>query len=402
MVRGMLILPTATVELDELSLRRDGEAHSLTPQEAELLRYLALHDRTVSREELLQQVWGYAPSVVSRAVDATVSRLRIKLEPDPSEPQSLLSVRGKGYRLVQLEALEGPTTLLGRSLERRELRRLVAQRGGVQLVGRGGCGKTALARDLAVGRAVLWADLASCETLDEALRALASAAELAVDERASMALHERVIEGLRGGDDLVVLDNLEQLDDAGQLVEWVREAGRRVVLTSRRPVHEELPVLTLGSLRGQPARELLLRAARRMSAGWGGDDEALDAASDCVDGLPLALELIGAQLPLLPVTELTRDLARVLALGDGRRGRHATLAASLQWSWDRMDEALRRHLRWWACFEGPLPPDALVAVSGPGAEAALRQVTQAGWIDTRADVPRLFPAIRAFCAQRLE
>ena len=72
----------------------------LTSTEFELLRALAEHPGWVlSREELLEQVWGYSYLGDSRAVDVHVANLRRKIEDDPGNPRYILTVRGTGYRL---------------------------------------------------------------------------------------------------------------------------------------------------------------------------------------------------------------------------------------------------------------------------------------------------------------
>ena len=88
------------LDLDrELVSGPDGEVR-LTTREAELLRYLlARVGQTVPREQLQTDVWGYADSVLTRAVDNTVRRLRPKIEDDPAQPRHLLTVHGSGYRL---------------------------------------------------------------------------------------------------------------------------------------------------------------------------------------------------------------------------------------------------------------------------------------------------------------
>lgn len=79
---------------------RRGRPVDLTPKELDLL--LALLDRrggVAERGELLSEVWGYTADVVSRTVDTHVAELRRKLEPDPSRPRHILTVRKVGYRL---------------------------------------------------------------------------------------------------------------------------------------------------------------------------------------------------------------------------------------------------------------------------------------------------------------
>lgn len=79
-----------------------GERTSLSQKEAELLEYLAHHQqRAVSREELLQNVWGLAPQGTStRTIDMHVARLREKLHDTPGDPQLLKTIHGCGYRLM--------------------------------------------------------------------------------------------------------------------------------------------------------------------------------------------------------------------------------------------------------------------------------------------------------------
>ena len=97
---GETWLGSRRLDLDrELVSGPDGEVR-LTTREAELLRYLlARVGQTVPREQLQADVWGYAESVLTRAVDNTVRRLRPKIEDDPAQPRHLLTVHGSGYRL---------------------------------------------------------------------------------------------------------------------------------------------------------------------------------------------------------------------------------------------------------------------------------------------------------------
>jgi DNA-binding response OmpR family regulator len=79
---------------------RNGSPVSLRPKEYELLIALARREGGVAtRVELLEEVWGYDPDVVSRTVDTHVGQLRQKLERDADAPQLILTVRKVGYRL---------------------------------------------------------------------------------------------------------------------------------------------------------------------------------------------------------------------------------------------------------------------------------------------------------------
>jgi DNA-binding response OmpR family regulator len=91
---------TAELRIDEGLLLRDGEQVHLTKTEFRLLCELAeAPGRLLSREQLLERVWGYDYFGDGRLVDVHISRLRGKLETDPTDPQHLITVRGLGYKL---------------------------------------------------------------------------------------------------------------------------------------------------------------------------------------------------------------------------------------------------------------------------------------------------------------
>jgi DNA-binding response OmpR family regulator len=81
------------------TVKRRGELVALTPKELDLL--IALMDRAgsvVPRGDLLSDVWGYQQDVSTRTVDLHVSELRAKLEPNPTQPVHIITVRKTGYR----------------------------------------------------------------------------------------------------------------------------------------------------------------------------------------------------------------------------------------------------------------------------------------------------------------
>ncbi len=72
---------------------------NLSAREFQLLRYFIEHrGATLSRDELLKQVWGYSTDMYTRTVDVHVASLRQKLEIDPKQPQFILTVQGLGYK----------------------------------------------------------------------------------------------------------------------------------------------------------------------------------------------------------------------------------------------------------------------------------------------------------------
>ncbi len=89
-----------TVYPQRFEIEREGERLRLTAKELSLLSLLfARRGTAVSRGEILEQVWDLHPDTRTRVVDTFVLRLRKLIEPDPSTPRHLLSVRSFGYRL---------------------------------------------------------------------------------------------------------------------------------------------------------------------------------------------------------------------------------------------------------------------------------------------------------------
>lgn len=95
-----IIFDDIEVDLEQLRVSRGGRPVYLTPTEFRMLRYLASHpDRPISREALIDAVWGYEGDIGSdRTVDVHIRHLRQKLEIDPAKPRWLVTVRGVGYK----------------------------------------------------------------------------------------------------------------------------------------------------------------------------------------------------------------------------------------------------------------------------------------------------------------
>ena len=87
------------VDLVGTEATRDEEVVNLSAREFQLLRYfIERRGATLSREELLRQVWGYSADMYTRTVDVHVASLRQKLEEDPKQPKFILTVQGLGYK----------------------------------------------------------------------------------------------------------------------------------------------------------------------------------------------------------------------------------------------------------------------------------------------------------------
>jgi DNA-binding response OmpR family regulator len=90
-----------SVNLEKRSVARRDKELKLTPAEYNLLTYFLNHpDRPLTRDILLNSVWGYESFPNTRTVDAHVVKLRQKLEPEPSTPRHFLTLHGVGYRFV--------------------------------------------------------------------------------------------------------------------------------------------------------------------------------------------------------------------------------------------------------------------------------------------------------------
>jgi DNA-binding response OmpR family regulator len=89
------------VDFEKCRCTRGGAPVELTGKEYEVLKLLVRHrGEIVTRDRLLNEVWGYESSPTTRTVDNHILRLRQKLESDPANPAYILSVYGEGYKFV--------------------------------------------------------------------------------------------------------------------------------------------------------------------------------------------------------------------------------------------------------------------------------------------------------------
>jgi len=96
---NLLEFGNLTIDLNRREVRLDEAAIPLKPKEYELLLFLAQHrGQVLSREFVLERVWGWDYIGDSRTVDVHIRWLREKIEADPAAPQRIITVRGAGYR----------------------------------------------------------------------------------------------------------------------------------------------------------------------------------------------------------------------------------------------------------------------------------------------------------------
>jgi predicted ATPase/class 3 adenylate cyclase len=281
------------------------------------------------------------------------------------------------------------TALVGREDDLARLHAALAQPETrlVMLTGPGGVGKTrlALAAAAALHEALLdgvyFVPLAAVRDADVMWKVIADS----LDASGDGPIADVVTGHVRGRRALLVLDNLEQLAGAADVVATLLGAAPQLVVlaTSRRPLHlpgeRELAVPPLPLPRGTGAAEvaacdavrLFVRQADLVSPGFAVTPaNAADIAAICrrLDGLPLAIELAASRVKLLPPRALLARLGDGLGLAAtdaGRPERQQTLRATIAWSYELLTPELARAFRAMAVFTGGCDLAALAAVAAP-------------------------------------
>ena len=89
------------VNFETFTAEVDNQPVKMTVKEVEILQYLLKHkNATISRDSLLDNVWGYDFQPTARTIDNFILKLRQKIEDDPNQPKIIITVHGMGYRLI--------------------------------------------------------------------------------------------------------------------------------------------------------------------------------------------------------------------------------------------------------------------------------------------------------------
>ncbi len=445
-------------------LRRQGQALDLAPRPWSVLVYLLERPgQLVSKDALLDAVWGHR-HVSDSVLKGAINSLRSKLGDDPVAPRYIETAARRGYRFIApvqvlASATAGPAApagpppravqgagavkgnlptatalLVGREAAVVELRGLLASRRLVTLLGPGGVGKTQLALATAhldpppdgvwLVRLEVLADAAPL--LDTVARALSLGANAGRSvQDLALALSPLALR--------LVLDNAEHLIDA--LAPWVAQclaqAPRvQILVTSQTPLRVAgevlMPLLPLDVPPAGVAAEplgfasvaLLVDRVRALQPQFAPDPrERDDIAALCrlLDGLPLALELAAARVPLLGTAGvLSRMSDRFALLSRGARDasqRHRTLRDALEWSFGLLGDDELWVLRRLSVFAGSFTPAMAQAVARqPGAPEwqvldALQNLQDQSLLatDTAHGEPRLrqLESVRALAGEQL-
>ncbi|MCO4772293.1 MAG: winged helix-turn-helix domain-containing protein [Deltaproteobacteria bacterium] len=366
----VLQLEGCVVDLGHQTVTSAEGVKRLTTKEADFLAYLAGNPgRTVSRDELLLEVWGYRSGGSSRVVDKMLTRLRSKIGDDASSPKHIFTVYGGGYRFEELARVrpdapavtvddstlarlargttqpahpavgvpprprrpttnlaEESTSFVGRADDLLDLTDDIV--GGARLVsilGPGGAGKTRLAlrfgelhrNERAPDGGVWFVDLTEARQLPDLLSCVCSALDLAPEPEAepTAAIDSLGVALEEMGETLIILDNLEQLVEvAGEVIDrWLHMAPLlSFLVTTREP-------LRLGWERSFEIEPLALRdavelfegrakASRRGFALREQDQPLVEAIVNAVDRLPLAIELAAARVTSLSLAQIAERL----------------------------------------------------------------------------------------------
>lgn len=369
---------------------------------AVLLVLLARVDELVTRDDLLDAVWGHR-YITPATLNRVMVLLRRAFDDDPERPRFIETVHGAGYRFIgpvqrvaapradngahfgpppiaQLPAKLEP--LIGRERELAQLIAMISEHRAVTVIGPGGMGKTQCA--LEAGRqceddfpdGVWFFDLSPLERTQDWLRTLATT--LSVPTAGTQALLPRIAGALAQRKALLLIDNCDQL--AGEIGVLVFELLRgcpdiKVLTTSQQrldfvserlmwlppldlpPPPEEAERLPLEAIASTPAVALLLARARAVQPAISLDrDNVADIVELCrrLDGMPLALELAAARFAMLSPTAIRERLSQRFSLlasdSAGREPRHQTMRALVEWSYGLLSAQEQRLLCWLGVF----------------------------------------------------
>jgi predicted ATPase/DNA-binding winged helix-turn-helix (wHTH) protein len=392
------------LDTDTFELRHAGVVVDVEPQVFDVLTYLVLHgDRVVTKEELLDEVWGDR-FVSESTLTSRIKAARRAVGDDGHRQAVIRTVHGRGYRVVAsierrvegeraedggderlgTSSLPSPlTSFVGRVAEQAALADVLTRHRLVTAVGPGGVGKTRLALAVAADMTGRYAEGAWYVDLvpvtDPAMVGAAVAGAFGFGEQLGRSPTDTVISKLARAEALVVLDNCEHVvAGVTAFVERLLSGcpTTTVLATSRirlmLPFEKVfvVPGLSLDPATGEgDATELFVE--RAAMAGWSSpsphDRHRIAAVCAQLDEIALAIELAAARLTTFGLDGLEAGLAdRLDLLAGGRRldDRHRSVRSAVDWSFGLLDDKEQVVLRRASVFASPFTSEAAATVAG--------------------------------------
>lgn len=392
------------LDLGRVELRARGVPVPMEPQVFDVLAYLVTHrDRLVTKEELLDNVWGNR-FVSESALTTRIKAARRAVGDDGTQQHTIRTIHGRGFRFIaevvdvapstaiaraavddDVPRFVGPvplTALIGREHELTHVSNLIRRERLVSLLGAGGIGKTRLATEVAARLAqefaggAVFVDLTTIRDPARLGHLVATALGTHADD--DIGAVRAIEEATRRRPTLVVLDNFEHVIDAAPFVaDLVRSAPAvSVLVTSRERLRVsgehvvDVDPLALESTVGEPAAmALFTHVAQSVDATFRLDDaNRADVEGICrtLDGLPLGIELAARQVRALPTALLRARLRSRLETHAGslrdQPPRHRTIGEAIGWSVQLLTRDERAAFVRASVFAGPVPWDAVAAI----------------------------------------
>ncbi len=340
------------------------------------------------------------------------------------EALQALELRGpdlRGHLGIDARPLPGPDraetnlpdemdVFVGRQSELGRIEQALERPGLLTLKGPGGVGKSRLATTAARrwrthhGGQAWFCDLANARSRNGLVTAVARTLHIPLGRRDAVLTLGRAIAGR--GDAVFVLDNFEQIVDLADVVDqWRTLAPRaRFVVTSRVPLAlDGEVVMPLEVLSAEDACALLVARARSRGADIAADPDVARLAAR-LEGLPLALELAAGRLGVLAVRDVLERLDQGILRSSGA-DRHATLTATLDWSWDLLEPADRLALAQLSVFAGSFSLEAAEAVlrlpQGTTVLQSVDRLAHHSLVVGRGERFALLVSIQAYANERL-